>query len=414
MTCCNLAQDDIDRLKEFGVNGVMDLAPLLSERGGIQLLTQAGIKPLIALRILDFAEYFLVTDEIHEGITATDIRHYLDSRKKPKARKHRVDDSSEDDNDDEDEVDKHLIKPDINGTIPTFSNNPIEFEDYWKRAETKLKMTKVGRYLHQEPSSSQQQKDLNKMLHCILQTAFQDMTAEVKMKASEKVNGESRYHTAKAITAYYRSDEQKAEICNMLNRQINGLKLEGNPDSFVEIGAYINKFQMLYNRLVDNGEDWKDKKVRDKFLGGIKLEHSNTIMVWKANLWMNQETTFKSAIKAIKSVARKLDPESDNEDFTKSHRTGTSTGKEKLARKDFHIPDYVIQQAKKAETPNFAVGVILKWKKVFVEEGHQIRSDELSSFVEKYGKRKSDPNNNSTSSGRDRSGKRNKRGGRTR
>ena len=115
----------------------------------------------------------------------------------------------------------------------------------------------------------------------IFQLAFQGTDAEHVVKESCKYYGESGFCTAKALKTYYRSDNHQQEVQHRLQKKLNNLKYNQDPESFESIQSYTNEFKTTYKRLKMANEYWPSTKRKAEYLRNINIAYGHPLMTMK-------------------------------------------------------------------------------------------------------------------------------------
>ena len=177
---------------------------------------------------------------------------------------------------------KGMLWPGIHSVIETFYNDIENFETYWSTAEGTLKQTNLGRHLYKPPTCKNKTDcSKNNSLHWIFQLAFQGTDAEHVVKTLCKSYEYSGVHTAKALKTYYRSDNHQQEVQHRLQKKLNNLKYNQDPESFESIQSYTNEFKTTYKRFKMANEYWPSTKRKAEYLRNINIAYGHPLMTMK-------------------------------------------------------------------------------------------------------------------------------------
>ena len=364
----------------FGINKLGDLEEY-ADCFDVEELKSNNFTSMQIAKLRNAATYSVAGGKFFKGITLKDMKKFLHQVKPDGDPK---DNSSTSSSKDEKGLDYYMEKANVD-TIDPFSDDPADFEDYWKEVESRLGATRVGLYLTKKADKSKPQEDASsRTLYHIVNNAFRGCTVESEIISSYDMHGEDGYEAAKAVTSYYRSDAIRTVARKKIRAQLKKVKLKGDPQSFQPVGAYINEWKVLYRRLEAAGETWPDDKKRDEFLTGIVVDQSNPISQLKVGCIKDQDSlSFATVTGQMEKAAHGIFQQTEDESESRKVRRGTTNAREgsKSTWKELHIPDCLIALIKR-DVPNRkeaskVIGNILRWKNFLVEHNRQPNPDEI-------------------------------------
>ena len=282
----------------------------------------------------------------------------------------------------EDDAQIGMLRPSL-GCLEPYSNDPMDFEEYWAQVESTLNATWAGKYLTGQPDPNKPiEVNRDQTLHHLLASAFLGTDGEAILREAAALHKSSGYHTTSAILKFFRSEEQKNDVQNRIRNQINNLKLDGgtSEDGVFTAAAYINQYRLLKLKLKQSGEpDWDDSKDKDTFLRGICLAPDHPLTPICNDLMITPKETFADSLNKIQRWARCDDSGAASEMKIKARRGFDPSKPSGSGSKGAvpQVPEHVIKAARAASSGASAVGIFLKWRKVLNEENRTITAEEL-------------------------------------
>ncbi len=184
-------------------------------------------------------------------------------------------------------------------TIPKFSGEPVDWEDWLKSANIYLgQLSQYEPYHTRLPKAGNEAETIrNREFYYMLMEAVQHGTAESMIDDIKNECGHSAWNT---LIDWYGSDACTRQITTHYRNKLDELELDENTSAT----AYINAFKRCHQKLEKQGEGYTRKTKREMFLKKIVDDDYHVI---KENLEADQSISLDDCFQRIRAKEQNLD-----------------------------------------------------------------------------------------------------------